>query len=88
MGGKARVSLSKDIYRALEDLAPVLDKHRGHSLVIGGIAAIARGVPRVTRDIDVAFAGAEVALQRLMVDLDLAGIVPRISDAAAFAAES
>ncbi|HEX2690524.1 MAG TPA: hypothetical protein VHN14_28105 [Kofleriaceae bacterium] len=88
MGGKARVGLSNGIHRALEDLAPVLDKHRGHCLVIGGIAAIARGVPRVTRDIDVAFAGAKVALQELMVDLELAGIVPRITDAMAFAAES
>lgn len=88
MAGKARVGLSKGIHRALEDLAPVLDKHRGHGLIIGGIAVIARGVPRVTRDIDVAFAGAEVALQGLMAELELAGIVPRISDAIAFAAES
>lgn len=88
MGGKARVGLSKGIHRALEDLAPVLDKHRGHGLVIGGIAVIARGVPRVTRDIDVAFAGAEVAVQQLVADLALAGIVPRIGDAIAFAAES
>jgi hypothetical protein len=88
MGGKARVGLSKGIHRALEDLAPVLEGHRGRSVVIGGIAVIARGVPRVTRDIDVAFSGPEVTLQQLVVDLEPAGIVPRIEDAVAFAAES
>lgn len=88
MGGKARVGLSKGITRALEELAPVLDKHRGRSLVIGGIAVIARGVPRVTRDIDIAFSGADVTLQGLVADLERAGIVSRIDDALAFAAES
>jgi hypothetical protein len=88
MGGKARVGLSKGIARALEDLAPVLDKHHGHCLVIGGIAVIARGVPRVTQDIDVAFSGADVTLRGLMADLERAGIAARIDDALAFAAES
>ena len=55
MGGKTRIGLSSGIHRTLEDLAPVLDQHRGHSIVIGGIAVIARGVPRVTRDVDLAF---------------------------------
>lgn len=88
MGGKARVGLSKSIHRALEDLAPVLDRHRGRSIVIGGIAVIARGVPRVTRDVDVAFSGAEVTLSQLLTDLNAAGIVPRIDDAIGFAAQS
>lgn len=88
MGGKARIGLSKGIHHALEDLASVLDRHRGHSVVIGGIAVIARGVPRVTRDIDVAFSGPEVTLQELVADLDPAGIIPRIDDAIAFASES
>jgi Nucleotidyl transferase AbiEii toxin, Type IV TA system len=88
VGGKARVGLSQGITRALEELAPVLDMHRGHSLVIGGIAVIARGVPRVTRDIDIAFSGADVTLQGLVAELERAGIVSRIDDALAFAAES
>ena len=88
MGGKARIGLSQGIHRALEYLAPVLDPHRGRSVVIGGLAVIARGVPRMTRDINVAFSGLEVALQRLSADLEAAGIVPRIEDAIAFAAES
>jgi hypothetical protein len=88
MGGKARVGLSQGIARALSELAPVLDKHRGRSLVIGGIAVIARGVPRVTRDIDIAFAGAEITLQGLADELADAGVAPRIKDAVAFGAES
>jgi len=31
--------------------------------MIGGIAVIARGVPRVPRDIDIAFSGADITLQ-------------------------
>jgi hypothetical protein len=88
MGGKARIGLPNGINRALEDLGPVLEQHRAHSLVIGGIAVIARGVPRLTRDIDVAFAGAAVTLRELVADLEAAGVAPRISDAEAFAAES
>jgi len=88
MGGKARVGLSQGITRTLEDLKPVLDHHEGRSLVIGGIAVIARGVPRVTRDIDIAFCGADISLQALAAELDDAGIVARIEDALAFAVES
>lgn len=88
MGGKARVAFSKGIHRALADLALVLDQHRGRCVVIGGIAVIARGVPRVTRDVDVAFSGPEVTSRGLLDDLQAVGIVPRIGDAAAFAAAS
>ena len=87
MGGKARLALSSGLTRALEQLASVLDEYAGRSIVIGGIAVIARGIPRVTRDIDVAFAGAEVTLRGLVADLARAGIVPRIADALTFASE-
>jgi hypothetical protein len=87
MGGKARVGLSQGITRTLDELTPVLDSHKGRSLVIGGIAVIAR-VPRVTRDIDIAFSGADIALQALAAELADAGTVARIEDALAFAAES
>lgn len=88
MGGKARVGLSRGITRTLDELTPVLDRHKGRSLVIGGIAVIARGVPRVTRDIDIAFSGADIALHALAAEFADAGIVARIEDALAFAAES
>jgi hypothetical protein len=88
MGGKARVGLASGIARALQQLVPILDAHRGHNVVIGGIAVIARGVPRVTRDIDIAFSGAEVDVGQLISDLRRAGIAPRIEDPLAFAAQS
>lgn len=88
MGGKARIGLSEGVHRALKDLASVLDQHRGRSVVIGGIAVIARGVVRVTRDIDVAFSGPEVTVHGLVAALEPSGIIPRIDDAAAFAAQS
>lgn len=88
MGGKARIGLSQGITRTLEELTPVLDRHRGGSVVIGGIAVIARGVPRVTRDIDIAFSGGDVTLQRLADEFADVGIVARIEDAVAFATES
>ena len=88
MGGKSRVGLALGIERALAALAPVLERYKGHSVVIGGIAVIARGIPRVTRDIDVAFDGSSVTLRGLGAELGQAGIVPRIEDAFGFAAES
>lgn len=88
MGGKTRVGLPNDITRALKAVAPILENHRGRSLVIGGIAVIARGVPRVTRDIDIAFSGADVTIQAIAAELDLQGIVSRIDDAVGFALES
>jgi len=88
MGGKARLGLSTGIVSALEQLALVADRHAGQSVVIGGIAVIARGVPRLTRDIDIAFSGGDVALPALVGELGRAGISPRINDAIAFATEN
>jgi hypothetical protein len=42
----------------------------------------------VTRDIDIAFSGADVSLRELAAELGRAGVVARIEDALAFAAES
>lgn len=44
MGGKARVGLSQGIARTLDDLTPVLDKHKGHSLVIHELDVVIRRV--------------------------------------------
>ena len=56
--------------------------------MIGGIAVIARGVPRLTRDIDIAIAGADLSVGDLANELSRAGIEPRIKDALAFAEEN
>lgn len=83
MGGKSRPALSTGITRALADVAKVVGAHRGRAAVIGGIAVIARGVRRLTRDIDVAIAGEDLSAAALAEELERVGIVPRINDAVA-----
>lgn len=86
MGGKARVGLAQRLEGALRDVARAFEANP-HGMVIGGIAVIARGVPRTTRDIDVTFAGT-TGVAPLAAQLARVGISPRIPDAEAFAAES
>lgn len=54
-------------------------------MIIGGIAVIARGVPRQTIDIDATVWGQAISLEDLLAGLEAHGIVPRIPDAAEFA---
>ena len=49
---------------------------------------IARGVPRLTRDIDLAVAAQDVSVRDLAAELSEVGIVPRIADAVEFAEEN
>ena len=66
------------LQRALEDLdAP--------SMILGGIAVIARGVPRLTVDIDATVWGENVALEELFKSLAAQDIRPRIPEAEEFA---
>lgn len=71
---------------ALSALMTALDSLRAPSMVIGGIAVIARGVPRDTVDIDAAVWGEGVDLAMVLRVLAAQGIVARIADAEAFAA--
>ncbi|MFT3765225.1 MAG: hypothetical protein QM820_06870 [Minicystis sp.] len=57
-------------------------------MIIGGIAVIARGVPRLTRDIDATIAGGGTDLSRLVAVLRRHEIVPRIEDAVRFAQQN
>lgn len=88
MGGKSRQSLGSGIVDALRDVAKVLDAHEGRAALIGGMAVIARGVQRVTRDIDIAVAGAALVNAALADEMQQHGMSPRISDAVAFADEN
>jgi hypothetical protein len=56
-------------------------------MVIGGIAIIARGVRRMTTDIDVVVRGDETTPAAMLRALTTRRIVPRIADAEAFARE-
>jgi hypothetical protein len=54
-------------------------------MIIGGIASIARGVPRLTKDVDATIVGEGTDLDGLVATLARHGIVPRIEGAVAFA---
>lgn len=88
MVGRSPQPLSSGIVSALADVARVITRHEGHAAVIGGIAVIARGVQRLTRDIDIAVAIDAADNAALAAELQLSGIVPRIADAFAFADEN
>lgn len=70
---------------ALEALRCALDEVDAPSMIIGGVAVIALGVPRLTVDIDATVAAADLKIERLVEGLDRQGIRPRIPDALAFA---
>ncbi len=89
MGGKPRLTALPDgLVRTLDALATFLARHQGDGAVIGGIAVIACGVPRVTRDVDIAFTAGRVPVTALVAELTALGIAPRIPDALAFATAS
>jgi predicted nucleotidyltransferase len=73
------------LLRALSALMAALEGLPGPSMVIGGIAAIARGVPRDTVDIDAAVWAEGLDIAALVRVLAAQDIVPRIPDAEAFA---
>lgn len=54
---------------------------------IGGVAVIARGVPRYTADIDATLWAAATTPERILEVVGRHGIVPRLDDAAGFARE-
>jgi hypothetical protein len=65
-----------------------LEAHGHPAMIIGGIAVIARGVARLTKDIDATIAGGGADLDRVLEALASHRIVPRIADAVKFAQES
>jgi hypothetical protein len=77
----------KALLEALAAVVAALKSFPAHSMVIGGIAVIAHGVPRQTVDVDATVWGAETELDDLFQALARHGIVPRIPDAHAFARE-
>lgn len=73
---------------ALSDLASALNAIGVPWMIIGGIAVIARGVRRMTTDIDAAVRGDGVEVRSLLKALAKKRILPRIDDLERFAAES
>jgi hypothetical protein len=71
--------------QALDALRRALGEIEAPSMIIGGVAVIALGVPRLTVDIDATVAAAALDLERLVATLGRHAIHPRIPDALAFA---
>lgn len=73
---------------ALGALSDALLESRVDHMVIGGIAAIARGLTRQTADIDATVWAQDLVLERLLDTLGAHGIRGRIPDLIPFAGES
>jgi len=74
-----------DLFRALAALSSALNELPQPFMVIGGIAVIARGVPRQTIDIDATVAAGGLDMARLLGVLQPHGITARIPNALEFA---
>jgi hypothetical protein len=85
---KARGSGDHKLEAALADLTAALKPTAALWMIIGGIAVIARGVRRMTTDIDATIRGDQVDMTSLIKALAKKRIVPRIRDAERFASES
>jgi hypothetical protein len=83
----AAVSADTSMAGALRALAAALDEIPALSMIIGGIAVIAAGVPRETIDIDATILGRTSDLALVLEALARQQIVPRIADATRFAQE-
>jgi predicted nucleotidyltransferase len=75
--------------RALLDTLAALDRTLRRiavpAMIIGGIAVIARGVPRQTIDVDATVWAEAITIDHLIAELARDAIVPRTADAAEFA---
>lgn len=72
---------------ALDALQRALDDHGAPAMIIGGVAVIAHGIPRLTVNVDASVVAAGLDLDRLIDMLGRHDIRARIPDAAAFARE-
>lgn len=77
--------VTPDITAALAALAAALQRVGQPSMVIGGVAVIARGVPRLTVDIDAVVLAEKLDLDLLWRELACLGFEARIPNAAEFA---
>lgn len=78
----------RHLERALEALAAGLDELGAPWTVIGGIAVIARGVRRMTTDIDAVIQGDAVTYAQVSRVLAAHNVIHRMEDAETFAASS
>lgn len=81
-------SLKGGIARTVSAVAAALDGLPSPGMIIGGVAVILHGVPRVTRDVDGTVDGGSIGLDALSDHLAAHDIVARIEDALEFATTS
>jgi len=72
---------------AVRALSEALTELAAPWVVIGGVAVIARGVPRFTVDVDATVVGSGLSIERIFEVFDRHAIVARIPSALAFAQE-
>ena len=80
-------SPAPDLRPALEALSRALAALDSPAMLIGGLAVIARGVPRLTIDIDAVIHAEGLDVDRLWAVLRDSGLEARVSDAAEIARE-
>lgn len=80
-----RVAADQRFNSALRSLVAALDELGIPSMIIGGVAVIAAGVPRETIDIDATILGRDAEIDTVIEVLHRYEITPRISDARKFA---
>jgi predicted nucleotidyltransferase len=85
MSPARRHALKPALVAALQAVAAALADWPVPGMIIGGIAVIAQGVPRLTRDVDLTLAGGTVGLSDILGRLREHDLVPRIDDAVEFA---
>ena len=81
------MAADEPLIEALRSVVAALDSLAAPSMIIGGIAVIAAGVPRQTIDVDATVLGREAPLEDVVAALAQHGISPRISNALEFARE-
>lgn len=86
--GDADPALKPSLRGVVQAVARALSSLPVPGMLIDGIAVIARGVPRLTRDVDATIAGGVIEPIDLIARLREHDLVPRIDDAAQFAAAS
>ncbi len=82
---KQPTPLTRGLGQALAAVGRSIDALPARGMLIGGIAAIARGVPRATRDVDFTVSGGHTTIAQTIEVLAEFGLAPRIPDAERFA---
>lgn len=77
--------LEQGFLDALDAVQRALEEMPARSMIIGGVAIIASGVPRLTIDVDATIHAADITVDDLVESLGRQRIEPRIPDAVAFA---